>query len=583
MKLKYWYKNLLKNLFGVFGLVFIIVVLTHCRSSRVIEGREDYFLLEDIEDIEYKYSLNEGIKYRLLGDPAKSVYFLNRCLEIFPYSDVSYYELSKVYFGAGENNKAISYAENALDLDPDNIWYYHQLGILYKENENYKKGIDIYNRATSKFPDEIEFYYMLALLYTDDLQFADAINIYNELENIYGIKPDFSLQKEKIYTKKGEYENAHNELKKLVANFPDESSYLGILAEFYQSLNMYSEALESYQKLFKINPDNGLAQLSMTEFFLNQGEFQDAFFYLNLAINNSGLEFDAKLPIISSISQNAYLINNYPEEIEKFLMTFKNVYLKEDIPEILLSEFYLNSGQYSNSLNLLEKIYHNNPDNEEFAEQFISVLSYKQEYQKVIEVGEQIINTFSENLVIHYNLGLAYHINDNNKIAIEIFENCLNFDIENYKLKSNIYSFLGDLYYFFGEYEKSDKFFELAIDINEHNLIALNNYAYYLSLRNERLDLAMKYSSLTIEIEPENPSFLDTSAWILYKLGEYAEALKYIEMAYQNGGNHRYEIVKHYGQILVKLGRVEEAKKYFNHALTLVEDTSTIDSILDKL
>jgi len=114
-------------------------------------------------------------------------------------------------------------------------------------------------------------------------------------------------------------------------------------------------------------------------------------------------------------------------------------------------------------------------------------------------------------------------------------------------------------------------------------LIALNNYAYYLSLRNERLDLAMKYSSLTIEIEPDNPSFLDTTAWILYKLGEYGEALKYIEMAYQNGGNHRYEIVKHYGQILVKLGRVEEAKKYFNHALTLVEDTSTIDSILDKL
>ena len=52
----------------------------------------------------------------------------------------------------------------------------------------------------------------------------------------------------------------------------------------------------------------------------------------------------------------------------------------------------------------------------------------------------------------------------------------------------------------------------------------LNNYAYYLSLRNDRLEKAAQMSLRSNELAPGQPSFQDTYAWVLYQQGKYAEA-----------------------------------------------------------
>ena len=62
----------------------------------------------------------------------------------------------------------------------------------------------------------------------------------------------------------------------------------------------------------------------------------------------------------------------------------------------------------------------------------------------------------------------------------------------------------------------------------------LNNYAYYLSERGERLTKAEEMSFKTIKAEPKNSTYLDTYAWILYMEERYAEAQIYIEQAIQN-------------------------------------------------
>ena len=68
-------------------------------------------------------------------------------------------------------------------------------------------------------------------------------------------------------------------------------------------------------------------------------------------------------------------------------------------------------------------------------------------------------------------------------------------------------------------------------------------------------------SKLCNELEKNNPTYEDTYAWILYQKGETENAYKWIKKAIENGGSESAVIVEHYGDILYKMGRKEDALK----------------------
>ena len=54
--------------------------------------------------------------------------------------------------------------------------------------------------------------------------------------------------------------------------------------------------------------------------------------------------------------------------------------------------------------------------------------------------------------------------------------------------------------------------------INPGDIMTLNNYSYYLSLRNEHLDKAEKMISTALSADPNNSTLLDTYAWPCLKV-----------------------------------------------------------------
>ena len=92
----------------------------------------------------------------------------------------------------------------------------------------------------------------------------------------------------------------------------------------------------------------------------------------------------------------------------------------------------------------------------------------------------------------------------------------------------------------------------------------LNNYAYYLCVNDKRLSDAKKMSYKTIYAEPNNPVYLDTYAWILYKLGEYENAELYMKRSIDNAGkdNDIITYYDHYSEILKANGKLELSEKY---------------------
>jgi tetratricopeptide (TPR) repeat protein len=111
----------------------------------------------------------------------------------------------------------------------------------------------------------------------------------------------------------------------------------------------------------------------------------------------------------------------------------------------------------------------------------------------------------------------------------------------------------------------------------------LNNYAYYLSLRNERLEKSLEMSARSNELLKNNSSFLDTYAWILFQLKRYSEAQVWIEKALTEGGANSATIVEHSGDILFHLNRADEALKQWQKAAELMAPSEILKKkIQDK-
>src|SRR5690606_11520029 len=140
---------------------------------------------------------------------------------------------------------------------------------------------------------------------------------------------------------------------------------------------------------------------------------------------------------------------------------------------------------------------------------------------------------------------------------------------EHTPLLTQLYSNLGDLYNALDMHAESDVAYEEAIALDSTNAYALNNYAYYLAIRKEKLELAAEMSKKSNELEPDFASYEDTYAWVLFQQGEYEEALVWIKRAIDHADGASDTLLEHYGDILAKLGRIDDAIAQWRKALAM--------------
>ena len=128
-------------------------------------------------------------------------------------------------------------------------------------------------------------------------------------------------------------------------------------------------------------------------------------------------------------------------------------------------------------------------------------------------------------------------------------------------------SIAGDVYYQqMEDSQKAYETYEQALLADPDRTSVLNNYAYYLSLEGRKLRKALKMSRRTIELEPDNATYLDTYGWLLYLLHRPKEAKPYFKHAMLYGGKDSAVVLEHYSKVLEALGEQDLATYYKNLA-----------------
>jgi tetratricopeptide (TPR) repeat protein len=135
---------------------------------------------------------------------------------------------------------------------------------------------------------------------------------------------------------------------------------------------------------------------------------------------------------------------------------------------------------------------------------------------------------------------------------------------------------MGELLYKKGKVREAFAAYDSCLVWKEDKISCMNNYAYYLSELGEQLDKAERMSYKTIKAEPENATFLDTYAWILFKQERYAEAKIYIDQTLQYDPQASAILLEHAGDIYAKCGDMEKALDFWQQSLAKASDDSEV-------
>lgn len=119
------------------------------------------------------------------------------------------------------------------------------------------------------------------------------------------------------------------------------------------------------------------------------------------------------------------------------------------------------------------------------------------------------------------------------------------------------------------------------IEQEPDNPVALNALGYTLTIKTERYDEAMELIRRAHELAPENPAILDSLGWLHFKLGEPQKALEYITAAYESFPDP--EVAAHLGEVLWSLGRENDARRVWEHALEEHGEAEVLVETLQRL
>lgn len=543
------------------------------KKDKTEEGQDEFRLVATFLD---------AAKQKMLGNLEEAEALYLECLELDPKHDAAFYELGNIKFMKGEIDEALVLGTNALDLKPMNEWYNLFVADIHASKGEHDLAEQLYARMVEAYPKKYDYLYELAtsMLYQNKLK--EAIKVYDRIEELIGISEEISVQKEKLYLELNDLESAVEELERLSAYYPRESRYMGMLAEVYNANGMSLKALEIYQRMQESVPDDPIVQLSLAEHYKNIGKYNESYEYLRSAFANDKLGIDPKIKVMLSYYQISESDSGLTNQAYELLGLLVDLHSDDPKSHAMQADFLYRDGRLKESQQAFYRTIALDSSRFLVWSQLTNVDYELRDFDALLRDSETAGELFPNQAIFYLFRGLAHSEKKNADEAIEILEQGKYYTARQPELKVQMLNILGDLYNTKGEFSNSDKAYDEVLKLDPNNALVLNNYAYYLSERNERLEDAEKMSRKSNQLEADNPSFLDTYGWILYRLGKYDEALEWIGKAIEHGGEKSGVIIEHQGDILFKLGRPEQAKASWLKAKELGDTTDRIDQKIDS-
>lgn len=550
----------------VLCFIFLFTIEAFADRKKKLDVNKE---LDEKTRLEFDYSFMEGVRSKITGDLQAALGWFDNCMKINPQSPVVKYELASILSLNEDYNGALLLSREAVAGNPGNIWYKILLANVLQKKAMIEEACNVYAEIIAKYPDKEEFYLVEAGLYASVEKWQKAIEVYDRYEKEHGVTEVVSIEKIKLYTKIDDVKRASSELVKLINKYPDRSEYLSLLAELYFNYDQDKKGLQILNRILDTDPDNGFVHFYLADYYRDKKQEGNAEKHVKSALLSDGINNSFKIQYILKLIMDPDTTLISESQLDGYMSLLMSKYSDDLSVRALHSDFLKKDNKLDEARGELEYILSHDKNNYLIWEELLMICNGLMDTVCMHEKGIETIKYFPEQPLPYMVTGVSLLLQKNFKDALPFFSDGLKLATDNMDLKLMFHSYLGECYYNLDSVEMAFKTFDDILKINPNDILVLNNYAYYLSLRDERLDEAESMSSKAVKLESDNGTYLDTYAWVLFKRKDYSQARYYIKLAIEKTKEPSGVLYEHCGDILFKYGEKEEAVEMWKKAKEL--------------
>jgi tetratricopeptide (TPR) repeat protein len=564
---------------AIFFLVPVLAIAQDKKSGDNTAGKGRP--MSSMDSLLVKQLFFSALSEKSLDNYTHAAELFNRILQTDPGNSASLYELAAIKKRQKNYTDAASLLERAVSVEQNNEWYWLSLAECYEHTSNLAKLENVFDQLIRINPGKAEYYFDKGKTLFLEKKYDESLKEYSQLQQMNGLDDNVLAAKQKIYLIMNRVDEAAADINQMIAQNPLQVRYYLLLAEVYNANGYQDKALKALQDAEKIDSKNGQLHLALADIYRDKKNNDACFNELKLAFAAPDLDIDQKVKILmgyvpkfpdpnareSALILSKILIDTHPTDTKAFAV---------------YGDMLFQCGKYKEAEDAYKRSIMLDGNHYEVYEQLVRIELSNNELDSAIKDGENALSLFPNQAWMNYLVGIAYIQKKDQARGLSYLKNTVAIGTDDKDLLSLTYASLGDLYHEQRDDKASDAAYEKSLSYNPDNAYALNNYAYYLSVRSDNLEKAAQLSAHSNQLQPNTASFEDTYAWILFKQKKYTEAKIWIEKAILHDKTSSAVQLEHYGDIMFYLGDTNAAVASWKKAKSNGQQSTLLDRKINE-
>ena len=547
----------------------------------------------DAEQRRLTYYYLAAEQQKAMGNNSAMADLLQHCLEIDANHPAVNYDLAMIQFNLRNDSLGLKMLKNAAAHDPDNPYFLETLASVYISMHKTEDAVPVLEHMSKLQTKRTDILAQLFQLYKNDGRTQDAINVLDRIQTLQGNNTRIATQKYALYMDLADTVQAFSQMRALCEEHPYDASSLLILGDLYLNANRPDSTRAILARVERIDPHNTNLQMARMQYHISTG---DTLRYQSL---RDSLILEEKADIGLRVNGLSMLVRECLSDSTQ-RMHAERIFaelLAPDKPDISFLQLYIAYRSYAyheqteQLLPIMERILEVEPSDLQTIETILRYYITKNDIERVGTLCEKALLYHPSEMSFHYFLALSLAQQKRMPETVNALQTAIRQADEQSRpdVLGDVYALLGDVYHEMGNEKGAFEAYDSCLVYAPDNVGCLNNYAYYLSLKDEQLDRAEKMSYRAIKAEPTNKTYLDTYAWILFMQQDYTTARIYMDRVVDpnlpdstllESEETNAVLLEHAGDIYSQCGQMEQALRFWK--LARQKDTDTKNAILNK-
>lgn len=463
-------------------------------------------------------------------------------------------DLANLYWGMNQRDKAIDILREGVKSHPGEKQVVFYLASAYQMQRRRDEAIAVIKDYLDQKPDDLTAHQEMASLLIDSERYKDALT---SLEKLQAADPSAAVFffKSKAFSGLGDRKAAISALREALAKDPNMAAAWAELGFLLEQDKNFKGAEECYTRLLELGEEGPEVWLRLIRLSLKQKSPSRAMALLDKAPQDNAF-------ILETLS--AFLGEGYAAEAGKLLDRLEKA--APASPDILFYRAVVafeGEKKPAKALAYLERVPESHAHYDKSLGFRIQILLEMNQDAKALELARQASARFPDKKEFTLLVAAALEKSGDAEAATEVLTGAS----EKWTDDPEILYRLGVILERLKRRDESVRTMEKIIALDPDHADALNFVGYTMAEENRDLKRSLELIERAVAIEPDNPYFLDSLAWVHHRLGNNDKAWEIIRRAVTHPVSDPV-IWEHYGDIAAALGRKTEAAEGYRKALS---------------